>query len=194
MEEVSGESAARMGAAVPGSQTGVVPIYGGISWTDNPITQIWYPSNDYHDRMGVLTGAYNFSKYAFDAGRQSVADRLRHAREGAALFGPDFASGLRHGVAIAWQNMPYLKGGWAQWHVVRNNVHHFNQLVQGTTVDGDDEGAKFFIIGDQVSALPGWQEGAIASALNALSRLEDWSYRIPELRALPDTRLMVEGV
>ncbi|QVI19683.1 hypothetical protein KHQ06_25420 [Nocardia tengchongensis] len=29
-------------------ELGVVPIHGGISWTDDPITQIWYPSTAYH--------------------------------------------------------------------------------------------------------------------------------------------------
>ena len=52
----------------------------------------------------------------------------------------------------------------------------------------------FFIVGDQVSSLPGWQEGAIASGLNALSRLARPDLAIPHLASLPDTRLMVEGV
>jgi monoamine oxidase len=33
-------------------------IYGGISWTDEIIEQIWYPSNDYFGQKGTLTGAY----------------------------------------------------------------------------------------------------------------------------------------
>ena len=44
---------------VDSSEVGVVPIYGGISWTNHPITQIWYPSEAYHDQKGVLTGCYN---------------------------------------------------------------------------------------------------------------------------------------
>src|SRR5436305_842165 len=68
------------------SEIGVVPIYGGISWTDDPITQIWYPSNAYHDRKGGLTGAHNFSENAARAGRKPVEERLRDARAGAALF------------------------------------------------------------------------------------------------------------
>lgn len=39
-------------------------MYGGISWTDHNITQIWYPSNDYFSSRGTLTGAYNFGKNA----------------------------------------------------------------------------------------------------------------------------------
>jgi monoamine oxidase len=42
--------------------------------------------------------------------------------------------------------------------------------------------------------LPGWQEGAIASALNAVSRLTRPERMLPFLSALPDTKLMVEGV
>ena len=113
------------------------------------------------------------------------------------LFGKAFGDGLRDGVAIAWQNMPYIKGGWAQWHVVENAVHHFNKLDQGTGVTGLDSELSdpvFFIVGDQISSLPGWQEGAITSALMALGRMARPDLEIPYLKKLPDTRLMVEGI
>lgn len=173
---------------------GVVPIYGGISWTSHPITQIWYPSEAYHDDKGVLTGAYNFSKNACDWGKMSVNERLTEARAGAARFGQAFADGLEHGVAIAWQNMAYIKGGWAQWDSVKNNVKHYNQIIQGTGIDGANEKPCFFIVGDQVSSLPGWQEGAIASALNAISRLAQPDVMLPTVSALPDTHIIVEGL
>lgn len=175
------------------SEIGVVPIYGGISWTEHPITQIWYPSEAYHDRKGVLTGAYNFSENAAKSGSWSVDKRLDQARAGAALFSKEFAAGLEHGVAIAWQNMAHIKGGWAQWKYVKNNVHHYNRIIQGTGVDGA-KNPSFFIVGDQVSSLPGWQEGALASALNAISRLARPDRMLPFLSALPDTTLMVEGI
>ena len=90
-----------------------------------------------------------------------------------------------------------LTGGWAQWHLVgkdsQESVMHFNQLVQGTGIDGQ-QSPNFFIVGDQVSSLPGWQEGAIASALNAISRLSRPDLQIPHLSVLPDTRVMVESI
>lgn len=175
------------------AERGVVPIYGGISWTDDPITQIWYPSSAYHDRKGVLTGAYNFAKNAACFGRLPVAKRLQKARDGAALFGKEFAAGLDRGVAIAWQNMAHIKGGWAQWNKVADSVRHYNHIIQGTGVDGSSR-PNFFIVGDQVSSLPGWQEGAVASALNAISRLARPDRPLPFLSVLPDTKLMVEGV
>ncbi len=181
---------------VPKSEVGVVPIYGGISWTDDEITQIWYPSNDYHDKKGVLTGTYNFAQTAYCWGRLPVKRRLKKARRGARKFGKKFANGLHDGVAIAWQNMPYIKGGWAQWQAFdnpRKAVRAFNILAQGSSVDGGKHPV-FFVVGDQLSSLPGWQEGAIASALNAICRLARPDMAIPYLETLPDTRLMVEGI
>jgi monoamine oxidase len=198
VQEVHDDSADIDILSVPDSEIGVVPIFGGISWTDNDITQIWYPSTAYHDQKGVLTGAYNFSEIAYEWGKLPVQARLDKAREGAKLFGHAFGDGLEHGLAIAWQNMPYIKGGWAQWHVVGDHaVHHFNVLTQGssvTTTDSAQTQPNFFIVGDQLSSLPGWQEGAIAAALNALNRMERPDLAIPHLACLPDTRLMVEGV
>jgi monoamine oxidase len=186
--------------SVPEAEVGVVPIFGGISWTSHDIVQIWYPSTGYHDQLGVLTGAYNFSKIAWAWGKLPVAKRLEKARQGARKFGKAFGDGLGDGVAIAWQNMPHIKGGWAQWQALGEAqvaVKHFNNLTQGTGVTGADgtlSKPNFFIVGDQLSSLPGWQEGAIAAALNALSRLAQPGYAIPWLKALPDTRLMVEGI
>jgi monoamine oxidase len=187
------DSKGRLVTTCDESEIGVVPIYGGISWTDDAITQIWYPSNAYHDRKGVLTGAYNFSANAARFGHMPVAERLREARAGAALFGAEFAEGLDRGVAIAWQNMAHIKGGWAQWNNVEDNVRHYNHIIQGTGVDGASNPC-FFIVGDQVSSLPGWQEGAIASARNAISRLARPDLMLPFLSVLPDTKLMVEGL
>ena len=178
---------------VKSSEIGVVPIFGGISRTDDIIVQIWYPSSDYQDQKGILTGCYNYSKNAYEMGEIPIKERLERAKKGAKLFGEEFGNGLHDGVAIAWQHMPYIKGGWAQWHLVDDSVDHFNHLIQGSGIDGDTA-PRFFVVGDQLSSLPGWQEGAVASALNALSRAADATLFIPCLATLPDTRIMVEGV
>lgn len=186
--------------AVPSSEQGVVPIFGGISWTNDEIQQIWYPSTGYQDEKGVLTGAYNFDKVASDWGKLSVTERLAKARNGAAKFNQQFAEGLQDGLAIAWQNMPHIKGGWAYWQAVGDADYatkQFNAIAQGSGVylsDGTLSDACFFVVGDQISSLPGWQEGAIAAALNAISRIARPDVEIAHLANLPDTRLMVQGI
>jgi len=184
----------------PDAEEGVVPIFGGISWSADEIVQIWYPSTAYHDRKGVLTGAYNFGSIAYSWGKKTVGERLDIARAGARKFGKAFGDGLHDGIAIAWQNMPYIKGGWAYWQAVggpEDAARHFNHLAQGTGVyDGTGQLSDpiFFVVGDQLSSLPGWQEGAIAAALNALTRMARPDLQIPYLEKLPDTRLLVEGI
>jgi monoamine oxidase len=187
--------------AVEESEVGVVPIFGGISWTDNEIQQIWYPSTAYQDEKGVLTGAYNFDKVAHDWGKLPVEERLTKARNDASKFGKKFGEGLQDGVAIAWQNMPNIKGGWAYWQAVGDanySTKQFNAIAQGSGIldpkTKNKSNANFFIVGDQISSLPGWQEGAIASALNAISRMAKPEVKIKELKYLSDTRLMVEGI
>ena len=60
-------------------------IYGGISWTSRDITQIWYPSTNFHGTDGILLGAYVWSH---DIGERLAAlppaERIRLAVNGAA--------------------------------------------------------------------------------------------------------------
>ncbi len=138
-------------------------IYGGISWTDHTITQMWYPSNDYFSQNGTLTGAYNFDDRAEALGEMEPNNRLREARQGAAELHWQFTDEdivpTSKGVSIAWHKVPHQLGGWAAWNP-RNSEHRqaYKQLLQP---EGDD---RFFVAGDQVSPLPGWQEGAMMSA------------------------------
>jgi monoamine oxidase len=140
-------------------------IYGGISYINHPITQMWYPSNDYlFAEKGVLTGAYNYTKNAEKMGNQPLKERLRVAAEGAKrLHGPEFARSvpIDLGLSIAWHHVPYQEGGWADWDKVP--AVYYNTLLHP---DG-----KVFVAGDQVSYLPGWQEGAMLSAHYVLTNI-----------------------
>lgn len=186
--------------SVEDSEVGVVPIFGGISWTDNEIQQIWYPSTGYQDQKGVLTGAYNFSAFARRWGTYPVEKRLELARKDAKKFNEKFGDGLDDGLAIAWQNMPHIKGGWAYWQAVGKSTYatkQFNAIAQGSEVAGqnpDIKGPSFFIVGDQISSLPGWQEGAIASAINVITLMAGDHVKVQALEYLPDPRLIVEGI
>lgn len=171
----------------------VVPIYGGISWTSHPLTQIWYPSDRYFDELGVLTGAYNFGDNAVTWGEQSPIWRLRVAREGAeALAGSAFAGGLDAGLSIAWQNIEHIRGGWAQWQNVHPDMR-VRTLTYNTLVAGDPA-SRFFVCGDQLSQLAGWKEGAVVSALHAIKMLAIPGFAAPKVLSVPDSRIMVEGM
>ncbi|GGJ94523.1 monoamine oxidase [Pilimelia anulata] len=165
-------------------------IYGGISWIDDPIDQVWYPSNDYFTGSGTLTGAYNRYEKATAFGELSVAERLRAARAAAARLHPEFTDEsvvpTDRGVTIAWHRVPYQAGGWADW---RDTPEH--RLAYGRLLAPD---GRFFVIGDQVSPLPGWQEGAMMSAEYVLGQLGGQERTAPPtVRHAPDARALTGG-
>jgi monoamine oxidase len=145
-------------------------IYGGISWTDHVIAQMWYPSNDYFSKKGTMTGAYIPGNHkpptpaddpAYVFGELSLAQRLQTAREGGAKLHPEIAIDsivpLDRGVSIAWQNVPFQRGQAADYDPTNDDDNRaYARLL---SPDG-----RFHVVGDQVSPLPGWQEGAIMSA------------------------------
>ena len=166
-------------------------IYGGISYTDDPITQMWYPSYDYFTRNGTLTGVYNYDKDAIAFGNMSLEERVRFARRGAVKFHPEFADTRLvpsdKAISIAWQNIPNEGGGWANWDPGSDD--HAKAYRRLLTPD-----RRFYVTGDQVSQLPGWQEGAMESALHVIDQIGGRrKLMVPEDLRAPNTRRLIHG-
>ena len=138
-------------------------IYGGISWTDNDITQVWYPCNGYHRSKGVLVGAYIWSQEpGLRYSALSAPERLQAALAEGEPLHPGYADEMECGISRAWLNVPFQKGGWP-----RRNEDAAAALRRG---DGP-----FHFAGDQVTALPGWQEGALLAAHAAAGAIHERS-------------------
>ncbi|MFI9052139.1 flavin monoamine oxidase family protein [Streptomyces sp. NPDC053427] len=169
-------------------------IYGGISWTGHNITQLWYPSHDYFSDKGTLTGAYNFQKAADTLGGLAPDKRLKLAREGAIELHPEFKDKKLvpddKGVTIAWHKVPYQLGGWAAWKPEdEEHKKAYRQLLQP---EGHDA---FYVTGDQISPLPGWQEGAMMSAQYIVQQiLGIMPLSAPEEVAVPDSVALTQGL
>jgi monoamine oxidase len=164
-------------------------IYGGISYIDHPITQMWYPSSGFFGRKGVLTGTYNYEEDALDFGRMTPAQRLEKAAEGALRLHPQFDRYVPRGkgISIAWQHVPFQGGGWAEW--TENMTDSYERLLH-------PEGTSFWVAGDQVSYLPGWQEGAVLSAQYVVQNLVRPQRLLGEARRVrraPNTARVVRG-
>lgn len=166
-------------------------IYGGISYTDDPITQMWYPSYDYFTGNGTLTGVYNYDTDAINFGKMTLEQRIRAARKGAVKLHPEFGDERivpsDRAISIAWQNIPNARGGWADW-----NPDDPKDGVAYTRLLAPDR--RFFIIGDQVSTLPGWQEGAMMSAQHVVEQIGGRRLKsVPQPMRAPNSRRLVQG-
>jgi monoamine oxidase len=136
-------------------------IYGGISWTSRPATQIWYPSAGLQRELGILLGAYIWSNDLGNAfAAKPLPQRLRDALDDVAYLHPDAPRWLEQGVSVAWKNIPYTGGAWANWSA-QARATQFPLLLKG---DGP-----YLFAGEHMSYVTGWQEGAVRSAHKVLA-------------------------
>ena len=128
-------------------------IYGGISWTTQNITQIWYPNNGFGQANGVVVGAYLFGGSAGNNfANQASQTRIDTTVTQASVLHPEFGAEAIHGISVAWPKVPFQLGAWG--------VSDPGILL---TPDGN-----IFFAGEHLSILRGWQEGAVLSAYHAI--------------------------
>jgi len=138
-------------------------IYGGITSTNLPISQISYPSYNYGSRgPGVLLGAYTGGAISYELTAQSPAERVRRAVEWGAEIHPQYREEFMNGVAVGWHRVPWTLGCFGIWSD-ESRATHYENLCQ---MDG-----RFMIAGEHASYIGGWIEGAVTSALDAVGRL-----------------------
>ena len=130
-------------------------IFGGITATNQDITQIWYPSTGYLSQKGVVLGYYNFGAPAEKVGVLAPADRVALALEQGSKIHPQYNNHFENGFSIFWSTVPYSKGGWAEYTTdVRTT--YYPRLNQP---DGN-----IYLCGEHLSYLTGWMAGAFESA------------------------------
>ena len=139
-------------------------IYGGISWTQREITQLWYPSNDFHSPRGILIGAYNFSGQASAFGRLDPVERARVARESGSRLHPQLRTEVGKPISVAWQKVPFSMGAYASWNRF-GKEEAYQRLNQP---DG-----RVYLAGEHLSHWTSWQEGAVLSAHHAIAALNE---------------------
>ena len=138
-------------------------IYGGISWTTQDITQIWYPSTDFHGRTGIILGAYIWtSKIAETFAKLTPTERLARALAQGEKLHPTYRADAGKGIAVSWGKVPFNQGAWCEW----NEDAKKNAYPVLLEPDGP-----FLLAGEHLSNLPGWQEGAMLSAYKAIEAI-----------------------
>ena len=140
-------------------------IYGGISWTSQPIEQIWYPTHGIHSEKGVMLGAYTFrEEHGRFFERMTPEERIRSAIAQGQKIHPDYGSYVESGVSVPWARMNHMMGCNSRWSPdLRDRKFKLLQKPDG----------RHYIMGDQISFHSGWQEGAFASAHLAMADMNE---------------------
>ncbi|MEX0737846.1 MAG: FAD-dependent oxidoreductase [Pseudohongiella sp.] len=139
-------------------------IYGGITWTNQPIRQIWYPFHGLLKQKGVMLAAYD---YGGGSGfmRMTHEERIEAMLTQGEKIHPQYREMAEHGVTIAWHRMNHMLGCSARWGAMTaENEAHYNTLQQPS--------GRHYFIGDQISRKAAWMESAIQSAHWAMAHMD----------------------
>jgi len=137
-------------------------IYGGISWTAQPIQQIWYPSHGLHKEKGVILSAYDFGG-GMHFTRLTQEERIETAiRQGEKLH-PDYRQQVEKGITIAWHRMNNMLGCAARWQRNRGRGWTAEEERLFQTLR-QPAGGRHYTIGDQVTMHSAGMESAVLSA------------------------------
>ena len=138
-------------------------IYGGITYTDLPITNIGYPNSGFQSGgKGVLLGAYIWGLNAMEFTAMPPHERVRKVLDYGSQIHPQYHKEFDNGIAVAWHRVPFTLGCFGMW-TENSRAKHYDDLCQ---IDG-----RIALAGEHASFLGGWQEGAVTSSLDAIGRL-----------------------
>ena len=138
-------------------------IYGGISFTNQPISQISYPSHGYFSNgPAVLLGGYMFGAAAYDFAGMSPQQRVQTALDQGSVLHKQYREEFVSGVGVAWSRMPWSLGCCSTWSEETRKAHYKTL----TTMEG-----RLVLAGEHASHVGCWQEGALLSSISAITQL-----------------------
>jgi monoamine oxidase len=145
-------------------------IYGGLEFLATGCSPVWFPSANLFAPRGVVVSGYGFiSPPEFD--RLTLPEKLAASRHSIERLHPGHGKELEKPIYVGWSHIPWNEGSWIGTYGPeeparrRAGVSGYETLIQP---DGP-----IYFIGDHVSHILGWQEGAALSSLRAIQLLSD---------------------
>ena len=145
-------------------------IYGGLEFLNGGCSPIWFPSAGLFSQRGVLVSGYGFvSPPEFD--RLSLQEKFAESRRSIERLHPGHGKELEKPIYVGWARIPYNEGSWIAAYGP-NEQSFPPPLGAGYERLIAPDGPIYFV-GDHVSHILGWQEGAALSSLRAVQMVSD---------------------
>jgi monoamine oxidase len=138
-------------------------IYGGQTFTNFPkLNIIGYPDSNYHAEKGVLLVYYNTGINSGEISGYSLAERQEFALSWGEKIHPTYRQDFESMISVHWHRMEHTKGAWPSFPgPVRQT--YFPRLQEP---DG-----RIYLVGEHLSNLNAWQEGAFQAAWMQVEKL-----------------------
>lgn len=135
-------------------------LYGGITHTNNELTQIFYPSYDYLSKKGILVGYYNFHDKAKKVGELSIQEREALALRKGSMIHPQYQNEFEKSFSVSWHKTQYSLGGWALYSEEERQSAYKALLKPDKQV---------YFAGEHMTYLNAWMAGAFESARSVVA-------------------------
>ncbi len=137
-------------------------IYGGLSYLQQTVNVVWYPSARMFSERGVVVSGYSIENGTAFGKLPSVEAKLAASRQAVELLHPGHGKDLSKPVYISWGHIPYNLGSWI------SGFGHAGSVSLDVLLGPD---RRVYFAGDHTSHLVGWQEGAALSAYRVINQL-----------------------
>ena len=133
-------------------------IYGGVSRTNQPINQIYYPFDNYGSRgKGVVVGYYHSGGGKAQLDDQPFPERERQALAQGEKIHPQYRAEFENSFSVGWHRVPHTEMSWVNFGEAESNYDQVQQVL------GKPDGP-FYFAGDWRSHVNAWMAGAFVSA------------------------------
>lgn len=136
-------------------------IFGGISYLQQTVNLIWYPSARLFSEKGIVIAGYNLENGTAFGRLPSMQAKLDASRRAVERVHPGHGKDLAKPVYVSWGHIPYNLGSWIA-------VDQRDEVVPAALLKPD---RRVYFAGDHTSHLVGWQEGAALSAWRVINQL-----------------------
>ena len=137
-------------------------IYGGLSYLQQTVNVVWYPSARLFSESGVIVGGYSVENGTPFGKLPTVQAKLDASRQAIDKLHPGHGKDLSKPVYISWGQIPYNLGAW---------ISGFGHAGPGSLDVLLAADRRVYFAGDHTSHLVGWQEGAALSAYRVINQL-----------------------
>ena len=137
-------------------------IYGGLSYLQQTVNVVWYPSARMFSERGVVVSGYGIENGTAFGRLPTIEAKVDASRQAIEKLHPGHGKDLSKPVYVSWGQIPYNLGSW---------ISGFGETGGGSLEVLLRPDRRVYFAGDHTSHLVGWQEGAALSSYRVINQL-----------------------
>jgi monoamine oxidase len=152
-------------------------IYGGLEFLATGCTPVWFPSANLFSERGVLVSGYSVESSLPEFAAFTLDQKFAASRHSIERLHPGHGRELEKPIYVGWARVPWNEGSWIGSYGPGQTRATLGSPASTSVSPGYEtllapDGPIYFI-GDHVSHIVAWQEGAALSSLRAIQLLAD---------------------